>query len=457
MQRGSVWRRGMLAVFVALSLSPAPLAAQDESEALVPLVVDLLREKDKDLRALGLEQVRTEAKGEAATKAFAAELPKLPPETQAALLRALADRGDAAARPAVLEQLAAGDEAVRVAAIESLTLLGQADDVPQMVPFLGKSAAEQAAARNALSRLAGDGVSGQVAAALKGPDAAQRVALIEILAARRAASEVEALAPLATDIDAKVRAAAVAALTQLAGPPQVGGLVQAFLAAPAGAERDALERAIAQASLRGEGDKAAPLLAARAALPVSEQTILLPVLGRVGGAQTLALVEAAIADPKLREVGLKALCNWPDASVAPRLVELIALEKNPQQRILLLRALIRVAPLPDDRPLAEKLALMQTALDLCTRDEDKNYVLQRARAIRIPETLKFLRPFLDQPAHREVAAESIVELAHHRTLREAAKPEFMAALDQIIAVSKDPTSVERATRYKNNQTWVRPK
>ena len=57
----------------------------------------------------------------------------------------------------------------------------------------------------------------------------------------------------------------------------------------------------------------------------------------------------------------------------------------------------------------------------------------------------------------EVAAESIVELAHHRTLREAAKPEFLTALDQIIAVSKDPTSVERATRYKNNQTWVRPK
>ena len=123
--------------------------------------------------------------------------------------------------------------------------------------------------RNALSRLAGDEVSGQVAAALKGADAGQRIALIEILAARRADSEVEALAPLSTDSDAKVRAAAVAALTQLAGPPQVVGLVQAFLAAPAGSERDALERAIAQASLRGEGDKAAPLLAARAALPAS--------------------------------------------------------------------------------------------------------------------------------------------------------------------------------------------
>jgi hypothetical protein len=281
--------------------------------------------------------------------------------------------------------------------------------------------------------------------------------LIEILANRRAAGEVGALMLLLSEHDAKVRAAAVAALTQLAGPQQVASLVQALLASPPGPERESLERAVAQACGRGEGEKATPLLAARASLPASDQLVLLPALGRVGGPQTLALVEAAIANSKLREVGLKALCNWPDSSVAPRLVELVSAEQNPQRRGVLLRALIRVAPLPDDRPPAEKLALMQTALDLCARDEDRNYVLQRVRAIRIPETLRFLHPYLEQPTHAEVAAESIVELAHHRTLREAAKPEFMAALDQVIATSKNATTVERATRYKNNQTWVRPK
>ena len=308
-----------------------------------------------------------------------------------------------------------------------------------------------------MSRLAGDAVSAQVAAALESADPGLKVALVEILAARRAAAEVGVLTPLLKEADPKVRAAATTALTQLAGPPEVDVLVQALLAAPEGSEHDALERAVAQACSRGQGEKALPLLAVFKTATPGQQLELLPALGRVGGPQALELVEAAIADPKQRTVGLKSLCNWPDSSVGPRLVELVSAEHDPEQRVLLLRALIRVAPLPDDRPPAEKLALLQSALGLCQRDEDRNYVLQRARAIRLPATLALLRPFLEQPTHAEVAAESIVELAHHRTLREAAKPEFMEALDRIIAVSKDPTSVERATRYKNNQTWVRPK
>ncbi len=61
-------------------------AQGETSDELVKMVISLLGEKDKDLRALGLEQVRTEAKGEAATKQFAALLPTLPPESQVGLI-----------------------------------------------------------------------------------------------------------------------------------------------------------------------------------------------------------------------------------------------------------------------------------------------------------------------------------------------------------------------------------
>ena len=55
--------------------------AEDEPGAeLVQLVIGLVQDEDKDLRALGFEQVRTEAKGAGATSQFAALLPKLPPE-----------------------------------------------------------------------------------------------------------------------------------------------------------------------------------------------------------------------------------------------------------------------------------------------------------------------------------------------------------------------------------------
>jgi len=50
----------------------------------------------------------------------------------------------------------------------------------------------------------------------------------------------------------------------------------------------------------------------------------------------------------------------------------------------------------------------------------------------------------------------VVELAHHRDLREPNKAEFDRALDKVIQTSKDATVVDRANRYKKGQTWARP-
>ena len=94
------------------------------------MIVELVSDSDPDMRALGLQQVREEAPGEAATKRFTSLLSELPPDAQAGLLEALGDRKDAAARPAVLEMLDSQEEAVRAAALGALGALGAASDVP---------------------------------------------------------------------------------------------------------------------------------------------------------------------------------------------------------------------------------------------------------------------------------------------------------------------------------------
>ncbi len=57
----------------------------------------------------------------------------------------------------------------------------------------------------------------------------------------------------------------------------------------------------------------------------------------------------------------------------------------------------------------------------------------------------------------QLACETIVELAHHRELREPNKSEFDPALDKVIKLSNDPVVVDRANRYKRGETWARPK
>jgi HEAT repeat protein len=450
-----------MVVAIALSIAITPAAAQDAGEDLIQLVLNLLDENDKDLRALGLEQVRTEAKGEAATKRFAAQLSKLPPEAQVGLLRALADRADKAARPAVLDILKnSREESVRVAAIAAVGGIGEQGDLRLLVKLLGDDAkAEQDAARNSLVRMRGEDIPAAIVAEMKQAPPATRVVLIEILAARRALDAIPALLSAALDTDAKVRTAAMTALGQIADHEHVPGMVKALLKAEPGRERDGAERAIMLVCGRIPDDqkRGDPLLAAMQGLNESDRTALLPALGRVGGPQALPVIEAAIADSRRHDVGLRALCNWPNASVAPQLIELTESDEHPGHRTLALATLIRVAPLPDGRADTAKLELVRKVMDMCQTNEQRKLLLKRAPAIRTVETLRFILPYLDQPAYAEQACESIVELAHHRGLREPNKVEFHQALDKVIATSKDAVVIDRANRYQRDQTWVRPK
>jgi HEAT repeat protein len=150
------------AFFVAIAICGSrrlPAADSDSSanDELINTIGTLLSDKDKDIRAEGLQQVRESAKGTAATQRFAAMLPKFPAEAQIGLLDALADRGDKAARPAVLELLSASDSAVRIAALRALGSLGEPADAPRLLEALrSHSADERATACASITHLAGE-------------------------------------------------------------------------------------------------------------------------------------------------------------------------------------------------------------------------------------------------------------------------------------------------------------
>ena len=202
--------------------------------------------------------------------------------------------------------------------------------------------------------------------------------------------------------------------------------------------------------------RAQPLLAVMERLSEGDKTALLSTLGRIGGRPALAVIERALSDPdaKRREAGLGALCNWPDGSVAPRLLEIASTADDPAHRAMAADALIRVAPLPDGRPDAVRLAMLRKAMEISTSDGQKASILKRARAIRTLDSLHFVVPYMDQPGFAQVASETVVELAHHKELRQPNKAEFDKVLDKVIGTSKDPTVIERAKRYQQDRTYT---
>jgi HEAT repeat protein len=459
-----VARHWLLLVVCCSLLKPSTLIAADaDSAELVKLAIGLFREPDKDLRALGFDQVRTDAKGEAATRAFAAELPKLIPEAQVGLLSALADRGDAAAKPEVLKLFAAkGEEPVKVAAVAALGKLGNADDVALLVAQLSKDSKNlTTAARASLTTLPGDKSSAAIAAALKSAPPELSVSLIEILAARRALDTMPALLEAAVSNVATVRQAAMLALGQLGSPAQIAGLAAGVLKAELGEERVAAEKALVSAAARVEDQeqRAKPLLTVLESAKEADRLALLPTLGRLGGATALKLIQAELAqtDSFHHAAGVEALGNWPNASVFDDVYEIATKDTCLDCRETALGSLIRLAPMTDGRPNDVRLAATKKVMDLCKSDEDQNKLLRRIQNIRAVETLAYAVTYLDKPANAQAACEAIVEMAHHRGLREPNKPVFDAALDRVIATSKDPVVIDRAQRYKKDQTWVRPK
>ncbi|REK17354.1 MAG: hypothetical protein DWQ42_22480 [Planctomycetota bacterium] len=454
----------ILLLMLATALA-APAQADDDTapNELVDAVVKLLHDDDVEVRGLALEQIRYFVPGEAATRRFAAEVDHLVPAAQVGLLRALAERGDRAAHQAVLKHVRTGeDDSVRAAALFALARLGTRDDVALLVAQLASDrAVVVAAAREGLVDLAGPGVPETIATALADTAPSVRAQMIYVLSDRRAIDTVPQILEQARADDREVRQAAMVALSWLASPVAVPDMVPALLAIQDRQERAAAEKAIMKicAKIADRDEQARPLIAAMANLDEADRLALLSLMGRVGGAAAREEIEKAIAstDAKARETGLKALSNWPSAAIAPRYLELIEEVEEPAHRRLMLRALIRVAPLRDGRSHAERLELLRRAMSLATGDEERRLALKRAAAIRDLQTLRFVVPYLDEAALSEAAALAVVELAHHRNLREPNKAEFHAALDKVIATSRDEVVLDRANRYKLDRTWVRPR
>jgi HEAT repeat protein len=307
------------------------------------------------------------------------------------------------------------------------------------------------AARESLGEVFGDGVDEAIVVAMQKATIDLRAALIEILSDRGASTAVPALLAEAEHKDAGIRTRAVKALGNIAEPKNVPAVVALLLKTAKGRQRDDLEKAVMLVCNRTPqaGDRADPVIAFIARSGDEDRCTLLPLLGRIGGAKAAAEVRRAIksGNADIREAGVRALCNWPDAAVADQLLDLARETDNQTHKTWALRAYIRVATLRSDQAPSETLGALKKAMAMADRADEKKLVLSRASAARHVDTLRWLTPFLDDSVLSAEACKAVVDLAHHRDLMGPHQAEFRKALEKVIAVSSDQGLIERARQY----------
>ncbi len=389
-------------------------------------------------------------------KQIAAEFGEFPPDSQIALLAAIRIRRVKDLTPVVINAAKSDNPNVQLAALRALGQMGDRTALPLLIEHaLGGDGFYAPTALESLTRLHAPGVDDDLRERLLAKqDPARRVHWIALIGPRNPPGLAELLLGEATHDSPQVRQVAMAGLAQIASPAHLPAMTKAVLVATPGAERDEAEKAVMLVArqLADPAQQASPALEVYRQATPADQQALLPLLGRIGGDEAkqiiLAIMISDDTEETSRDAAVRALANWPDASVAGDLRALAQQADNPRHRQWALRALIRVVSLPDAMPDDQKLAELNQAIDLAQRDDERRLALQRMASVRTIESLRTLVPYLDNPELSPSAAKSIVELARHQHLRNPHKEEFIAALEHVIAApTTDEPTRRQATRH----------
>lgn len=413
MSRTSRITGATLLLLVALggNARPAATAEAAPNEDLIQMIVELVSDEDRDMRALGLQQIREEVPGEAATRKFVELLPKLPRDGQAELIEALGDRGDEAARQAVVDALQSDQETIRAAATKALGGLGTKDEVPLLAERAAAgSPVEKTAARQALIRLRSDEVNQAIVDAMEAADPAVRAALMEVAAARNATEALPGVLAGTGDTEASVRLAALNALRYLAAEERTAEVIDVLKAAQDETERAKAELALLGVCSRGRAACVDALVAGIESAEPASRIALVRALARAGGPKALEAVAARLEDDDeaVRDEAARMLSGWPDASVKSHLVEM-AKGENLRHHVLAIRGLVRLADAKEDQ--AADVEALAEVMALAKRPEEKRLVAGALGSTRSAQAFDLVLPLLYESALVEEAALAAVMVA----------------------------------------------
>jgi HEAT repeat protein len=385
------------------------------------LLLRQLHSPEKDFFNVALAVAR-EMPGAEVTAALAGELEKLPPDRQALLLLAIADRQDSAPIGLFLAASKSKSTAVREAALRALAKCGDARAVTALLDAALNDAEVAQVAGIGLKRLPGHEADAAICARLAGADAKDRIVLLDIIGARQIIAAKPAVRRAMTDADEPVRVAALAAMAQLINLEELHLLIDRALAQDGSpAEIAAAKAALLTASQRtGNRDLCAAKLAERlGGASAANQVYLLDVLGKVDGPTALAAVVggAKSSDPAVKDAATRVLGEWFEADAAPALLDIAKNDPVRKYQIRALRGYIRLARQLEtpwgatSSADAVKLAMFRAAMAVAQRDKEKQLALNILGRVASVETLELAVSYLQQPKLKDAAAEAAVQIA----------------------------------------------
>lgn len=393
-----------------------------------PEIVNIIRDGDPRVARIAV-QVARQAPTKDAMRALSGVLPELHPHYQAQVLGLIADRGDLSSVGPVKRVLNSDFEAVRLAAIETLTEIGCDESAEALMEIaVNGSGSVQRAARDGLALMAGPRVEEVISGAASSGEMKSRSVAIGLLGKRRVPGAAETLLGYAAEADEDVSSAAFRALVDVADTVDVETLAD-LVAKTTGRSARSSAGAALRTVLTKAPDKAGAAQAVLERIRTTDgdaKITLLACLDAAGGPAALDAVARAAqsSDEALREAGIRTLGNWPDFEAADVLLQIASRpETSLTHYVLAMRGALRLIVTSDSAPLAERVALCFRAFDSARRDDEKRQIIAAMGALPSPKVGERLLALAKDGRFKTEAALAAVELAGNmlRSDREAAR------------------------------------
>ena len=418
----------------------------------LPDLVKAVRSDSDKLQAAALGFVNGLPGGDV-TERFVKMMKEADPGLRAEIVEMLGRRGEDSALPAVLEALDDDSERVRIAAVESAVRLGGGDAAPALIDALTSGSPEMAqAAKNALMRLPSAAVGPKAAGALSDAEPAAQVALLELLAERKASAQKGAVFELAESGNEDVRAAALKALGDVAEPADLPRLLTLLAqASESGAQSAARQAIIAVAETISDTEKHSEeaLDALEGASP-EQRARLLEVFPHIGGEEALvaAATHAGHSNTDVRAAAIRALGNWSNIEAALYLLNTAHTAEDAKHRLLAVRGAIQVvgnSDVSDDR----KVDVYRSILLAAERAQEKRMALSGLSNIRTVESLILAAEQVEDDSIRREAARAAVSIAcpRNKNDRGLIAPGVSIPLREVAQAADNPDLRKEASEH----------
>jgi len=455
---GSVyeWASKATGVPVGIRVAAATGLIVTDADRGVREAVTLIQDENPKMRQAAIQAARI-SPSPAATRALTELLPKLQNDSQVQVLGLIGDLKDTSAEAAVVPMLDSQDEAVSLAAANTMSRLGTETSANTLFDAaVNGRGSVQKAAQSGLAVMSGPQADALLKAKAASGAAKARAVAINLLGQRRCEGAAGLLLAYAADADETVSAAAFQTMVNVADAIDLAALTDLVVQAKSDGVRTAGVTALKAVLVKAQDKEVAGKIILDQMNKAQSQTrlALLSSLPSLGGTTALKAVTDAARSPDeaVRDAGIRALSEWPDYEAVPALVDIASNVQTPLNPYVLavrgaLRLIalqqpamgpptgLRMGPRVDPAEVESRAVLCVKILDLARRIEEKRQAIATLATLPCERSANRLLELVKDESLKNEAALAAVNLAGAmlRTNRQAAQELAQRILDMNVS------------------------